>query len=121
MQCDRCKTVLETGEENKHLGQCLCEDCHMDALSPIRTCDPWAAHSAKTFETQMGGQATLTDLQKNILAILRETGGLERHDLLQRIGGQLSDADLTREFAPLRHMERARAEKRGDKVFLRLW
>lgn len=121
MQCDRCKTSLRAGEENEHLGRSLCEDCYMDALSPVRTCDPWAVHSAKTFESQMGGQATLTDLQKNILKILKETGGVERHELLQRIGDGFSDADLTREFAPLRHMEKARAEKRGDKVFLRLW
>ena len=26
-----------------------------------------------------------------------------------------------REFATLRHMEKARGEKRGDKVFLRPW
>ena len=93
----------------------------MDALSPVKTCDPWAVHSAKNFEAQMGGQAALTDQQNNILRILQETGGLERHQLIQRIGGEFSDADLTREFAPLRHMEKARAEKRGDKIFLRVW
>jgi len=93
----------------------------MDALSPVRTCDPWAVHSARTFEAQMGGQATVTDLQRKILGILKETGGLERHELVPRVGDGFTDADLTREFAPLRHMEKARAEKRGDKVFLRLW
>jgi hypothetical protein len=121
MQCDTCKTDLRAGEENEHLGRSLCEDCYMDALSPVRTCDPWAVHSAKTFEAGMGGQASLTDMQKKILSLLKDTGGLERHELLQRIGGTFSDADLTREFAPLRHMEKARAEKREGKVFLRLW
>jgi hypothetical protein len=121
MQCDRCKSIIPENEENGHLGQSLCEDCYMDALSPVRTCDPWAVHSAKTFEAQMGGLATLTDLQKIILNILHETGGVERHELMQRLGDGFSDADLTREFAPLRHMEKARAEKRGDTVILRLW
>ena len=121
MQCDRCKANIPTGEQNEHLGQNLCEDCYMDALSPVRTCDPWAVHSAKTFEAQIGGQAILSDLQNKILSILKETGGVERHELLQRMGGGFSDADLDRAFAPLRHMEKARAEKRGDKVFLRLW
>jgi hypothetical protein len=121
MQCEQCKTILQAGEENNHLGRSLCEDCYMDMLSPVRTCDPWAVHSAKTFEAQMGAPAILTDQQKNILKILQETGGVERHELIQRIGGGFSDADMTREFAPLRHMEKARAEKRGDKVFLRLW
>jgi hypothetical protein len=121
MQCDRCKATVPSGDENDHLGQCLCENCYMDALSPVRTCDPWAVHSAKTFEAHMGGHADLTDLQKRILALLQETGGLERHELVQRLGDGFTDADLTREFAPLRHMEKARAEKRGNAVFLRLW
>jgi hypothetical protein len=121
MQCDKCKTDLRAGEENEHHGRCLCEDCYMDALSPVRTCDPWAVHSAKIFEAGRGGQSILTDVQKKILNILKETGGLERHELLRRMGGAFSDADLTREFAPLRHMEKARAEKRDERVFLRLW
>ena len=121
MQCERCTATIPAGEENDRLGRLLCEDCYMEALSPLKTCDPWAVHSAKNFDAQMGGQAALTDRQKEILGILQETGGLERHELVRRIGGEFSDADLTREFAPLRHMEKARAEKRGDKVFLRLW
>ena len=121
MECNRCKKSIPEGAENKHLSQYLCEDCYMDALSPVKTCDPWAVHSAKTFETLMGGQGTLTDVQKKILGILQETGGIGRQELLQRMGENLSDADLTREFASLRHMEKARAEKRGNLVFLRLW
>jgi len=121
MKCDRCKAIVPAGAQNGHLSQILCEDCYMDALSPVRTCDPWAVHSAKMFEAQLGGQADLSDLQNEILSILKETGGIERQDLLQRMGGGFSDADLDRAFAPLRHMEKARAEKRGDKVFLRLW
>ncbi len=93
----------------------------MDALSPVRTCDPWAVHSAKTFETRFGGQTTLTPRQEDILRILEESGGMERHELVQRLGADFSDADLERAFAPLRHMEKVRAEKRGDKIFLRLW
>ena len=74
----------------------LCEDCYMDALSPVRTCDPWAVHSAKTFEAQSSGQPALNDIQCRILAILKETGGLERHELVKQLGGRLSDADLER-------------------------
>ena len=121
MQCECCKASIPEGEENEHLGRILCEDCYMDALSPMRTCDPWAVHSAKTFENQFGGQSTLTLEQKNILKILEETGGIERHELVRRMGDGFSEADLEREFAPLRHMEKARAEKRDGKVLLRLW
>ena len=122
MECNHCKTSIATGEENEHLGQILCEDCYMDALSPVRTCDPWAIHSAKTFEkSQMSEHGILNNLQQRIIGILKETGGIERHELLQRMEGDVSDADLNRAFASLRHMEKARAEKRGNKVFLRLW
>ena len=121
MLCDGCKTEIAPGEVNEHFGRMLCEDCYMDALSPVRTCDPWAVHSAKTFEAQSSGQPALNDIQCRILAILKETGGLERHELVKQLGGRLSDADLERQFAPLRHMEKVRAEKRGDKIFLRLW
>jgi hypothetical protein len=121
MKCDRCKAAICEGEDHEHLGQCLCEDCYMDMLSPVKTCDPWAVHCARSFENLSGGQTHLTDVQKKILSILKETGGLERHELLRRMGGGFSDSDLTRAFAALRHMEKARAEKRSDKVFLRIW
>jgi hypothetical protein len=93
----------------------------MDTLSPVRTCDPWAVHSAKSLERHSGGETTLTPVQCEILSILEETGGLERPALLERLGGRLNMKELEREFSALRHMEKARAEKRGDRVVLRLW
>lgn len=121
MKCEQCKAEIDQGEEREHLGKVLCEDCYMDALSPARTCDPWAVHSAKSFERHTGGTATVTPIQAEILRILEKTGGLERATLLKRLNGRLSQAELEREIAALRHMEKARGEKRGDKVFLRPW
>jgi hypothetical protein len=121
MNCDRCGTMIESGEDREHGAQTLCEDCYMDAISPVRTCDPWAVHSAKSLEKHSGGVSTLTALQSEIMRILEETGGLERLELLQRLDGKLTLPQLEREFAALRHMEKARAEKRGPKVVLRLW
>ena len=118
MKCEKCGTQIEEGEEREHLGKQLCEDCYMDVLSPVRTCDPWAVHSAKTFEQTMGGTATLTPIQKEILNVLKETGGIEKPELLKRLKENLSMTQLEREFATLRHMEKARAEKRGDRVVL---
>ena len=90
-------------------------------LSPVRTCDPWAVHSAKTFEQNMGGTATTTPIQKEILSVLKETGGIEKPELLKRLKEELTMPQLEREFATLRHMEKARAEKRGDRVVLVCW
>lgn len=121
MQCQHCHCDIPDGQVYEHLSQVLCEDCYMDALSPVRTCDPWAVHSAKSFESQFGGQATLTPQQKQIMKILKETGGIERDQLVQRMGAGFSDADLDRAFAPLRHMEKVRAEKRDGRIYLKLW
>jgi hypothetical protein len=122
VECDRCHATIAPGEERHHSGQTLCEDCYMDALSPVRTCDPWAVHSAKTLAAH-GGDAgiPLTPFQSEILRILEETGGIEPTALLQRLGGKLTAKELEREFSALRHMEKARGEKRGDRVVWRLW
>jgi hypothetical protein len=121
MKCERCHTSIEAGEEREHLGQTLCEDCYMDVLSPVKTCDPWAVHSAKSFEQHTGGAATLTPIQSEILGILKQTGGIEPADLLPQLSCKLDQEELKRQFAALRHMEKARAEKRGDRVVWRLW
>jgi hypothetical protein len=93
----------------------------MDALSPPKGCDPWAVYSAKSFEKHSADTVTLTPIQKEILGILEETGGIEFQDLLRLLGGKLTPKKLEREFSTLRHMEKVRGEKRGDRVVCRLW
>jgi hypothetical protein len=109
MKCDRCNAAIEKGEEREHFGQLLCEDCYMDVLSPAKGCDPWAVHSAKSFERHSGSPVTLTPIQTEILEILEETGGVEREALLEHLEGKLTRPQLEREFATLRHMEKIRA------------
>ena len=121
MKCERCWADIEAEDEREHLGQTLCEDCYMDALSPVRTCDPWAVHSARSLERHSGGTTPLTRAQSEILAILKETGGIEPQSLLGRLGHTKTMKELEREFAALRHMEKVRGEKQGDRVIWRLW
>ena len=121
MECDRCHTNIEPEDEKQHLGQTLCEDCYMDVLSPTRTCDPWAVHSAKCFEKHAESAPILTPIQSEILLVLKETGGIEPQALLKELGGKVTQKEMEREFAALRHMEKARGEKRGDRVVWRLW
>ena len=116
MDCERCKEAIQNSEEREHLGQILCEDCYMDALSPARTCDPWAVHSAQTFARGSGGILELGDVQKKILQIVEETGGAEPRHIVERL--QIKPADLEREVAALRHMEKIRGELRQGKKFL---
>ena len=118
MQCQRCGDEIEAGEERDHYGRMLCEDCYMDALSPVKACDPWAVYSAKSIP-QTNEPAAMSETQTRILDVLRETGGLEPGHLVERVG--VKPTDLERDLASLRHMEKIRAELRDGKRYIILW
>jgi len=119
MKCRKCGVDILPGEERELYGEILCEDCYMDRLSPARPCDPWAVHSAKSFGGKPVGENELTPVQRRIIELLRETGGTELPVLSDRL--RLKPADLERELAALRHMEKIRAELRSGKKFICLW
>ena len=91
----------------------------MDTLSPARTCDPWAVHSAKTFIKKSGAPPEINETQAEILRILKESGGTEFSTLLRKL--HLKASDLEREIAALRHMEKVRGQLREGRKILRLW
>ena len=121
MKCDVCRIDIPAGDERDHLGRTLCEDCYMDVMSPMKTCDPWAVHSAKSFEENMGGTSTLNPIQREIVALLEKSGGLEPQELREKLDHKISMEELQREFSSLRHMEKVRAERREERLFWRLW
>lgn len=121
MKCDRCENTIAANEENIHQDKILCEDCYMIALSPIKTCDPWAVHSAKNFEKYAGDTKQLTEIQSAILKTLKNAGSLEPSELLEKLGSNMELSELQREFSTLRHMEKVKGEKQGEKVLWRLW
>jgi hypothetical protein len=118
VMCDRCGSHIPDEEGREYYGKLLCEDCYMDALSPTRTCDPWAVHSAKQLGDRTGGLQT-NPLQKKILEALTETGGMEPGDLARRMG--MKPVELDRETAALRHMEKVRGELREGRKYIVLW
>lgn len=119
MKCEKCGQDIREGEEHDYNDQAICDDCYMDALSPTRTCDPWAVYTAKSISDKASGALQLNDIQTKILDILEETGGLEFSVLVERIGED--HRAVEREFAALRHIEKVRAEMREDKKVMRLW
>jgi hypothetical protein len=121
MDCDKCGSTVESGDERNHQNQIFCEDCYMIALSPIKTCDPWSVHSATNFEKCTGETKHLTLVQSEILQILKAEGSMEPAMLLGKLGGNIQLEDLQREFSTLRHMEKVKGEKQGQNVFWRLW
>jgi hypothetical protein len=58
-------------------------------------------------------------VQEKILKILEETGGIEPGLLARRL--ELRPADLERESAALRHMEKVRGEMRDGRRVVVLW
>ena len=116
MKCDKCNSSIESGDEREHMGKVLCEDCYMDALSTVKACDPWAVYAAKSLS---GDSTKLTKRQESILAVLKETNGIEPELLARKLDLKLSD--LERELATLRHMEKIRAAKDGDRKVICLW
>lgn len=119
MKCDKCNEPIDQKEKRELHGQTLCEDCYMDRLSPAKACDPWAVFAAKSFSGKDGATAALTEIQSKILEILKEIGGVAPEIISEKL--QLKPADLDREIATLRHMEKVRGELREGKKILRLW
>jgi len=119
LRCDRCRADIVDGEEHVHLGQTLCEDCYMDALSPARTCDPWAVHSARGMTAGQAGALELTETQQEILRILAESGGLSLEKLARQLA--MKQTDVERQIAALRHMEKVRGALVNGVRVIRLW
>jgi hypothetical protein len=116
--CTKCGAALEPGEAREYAGRELCEDCFLDALSITKTCDPWAVHTAKSLKDLPGGHA-LTPLQQQLYDLVKERGEISIPDACAHLG--LTEEELRREFAPLRHMEMLRGCKKDNLVHLTLF
>lgn len=118
--CEKCGVGIQEMDAHDHYGEILCDDCYMDALSPARSCDPWAVHSAKRLEMAGGSQKLpLNETQSRIVEFLKQVGEAEHAVICEQL--QIDPKTLQREAAALRHMERIKGQKREDKVVLCLW
>jgi len=98
----------------EYQGSLFCENCYMDLLSPPKACDPWAVHSAKTFLKGKDKLSTLTHSQANVVNYIKGKGEATLEELLENLN--LTEEELRREFAALRHMEILRATKKEGKI-----
>ena len=119
IQCARCSKEIEKQQCYEHQGKVFCEDCYMDILSPPKACDPWAVHSAQTFLKGKDKLSTLTPLQLSVVNYLKKKGEATLEELIQNLN--LTEEELRREFAVLRHMEVLRATKKGGQIFYLLF
>lgn len=91
----------------------LCDDCAMDALSPVQPCDPWAVKMAKgSFATTADAVATLQGLERELYARVLERGSLPVAEANAQL--DVGAADVRRAFSVLRHMELLRGRKNPD-------
>jgi hypothetical protein len=117
-KCARCGTAVDADEIKEYRGEELCEDCYMDALSPAVVCDPWAVYTAKSLKDVPGGQ-DLTPTQQKLYDLVKERGEVPMTEVAAHLG--LTEEELRREFAPLRHMEKLRGCKKGDTIYFTLF
>jgi len=118
-KCSRCGKTLEKHECYEHQGKVFCEDCYMDILSPPKACDPWAVHSAQTFLKGKDKLSTLTPLQLKIVDYIRGKGETTMEEMMENL--RLTEKEIRREFAVLRHMEILKATKKEDTIFYLLF
>jgi len=108
---------MEIGEGKGHLGKILCEDCYLEVMSPSQACDPWAVHLAKSDKGRSGVQ--LTPDQQKLYDLVKERGMISFPEAASLMG--LTEEDVRREFATLRHLELLRGHKQRQQVFIALF
>lgn len=118
MECQKCRREITDDDSFTHLGQVLCEDCYMDAMSPTKSCDPWAVYTATRTRESSGltGVEGLTTLQQEMYEFIKNQGKVTADDIITKFN--LTQKDLQNQFATLRHCELVKGKKEGDKVFI---
>ena len=118
MKCDCCGAEISADDSYQYLGKTLCEDCYIDIRYPAKVCDPWAVYSATRSRESLGlkGTAGLTELQQAIYQFIRERGKVTRGQLIENF--KLTEAELQRQLATLRHCELVKGHKEDNSIYL---
>ena len=118
MECERCKQPIPEGEACNYCGKVLCEDCYIQAIEPLRTCDVAAVHSAKTHRAMFGQTGTdgLTELQKNIFEHVKKHSKTTKSELISTF--DLSVLELDKQISILRHCELIKARKIENEIYI---
>ena len=117
--CERCTKMITEEEKHEHLGRTYCEDCYMDILSPPKACDPWAVYTSRTTLQGQDKFSALTPLQQRLVDFVKRKGEASAEEIMRDTN--LSEQELKREFAALRHMEVLRGEKKGAGVVYKIF
>jgi dissimilatory sulfite reductase (desulfoviridin) alpha/beta subunit len=118
MKCDRCGREVKEGDSYTHFGETLCEDCYLDMRLEVKACDPWAVHSATRLRESSGlmGAEGLNELQKVIYELVKSKGKVTRQEVMEIL--TLSEQEIQKQLAILRHCELVKGYKEDGKVYL---
>lgn len=118
VKCDRCGREVSADDSYQYSGETLCEDCYIDIRYPAKTCDPWAVYSAMMLRKTLGLKGTegLTELQQAIYEFIRGRGKVTREQLIRNF--EITEAELQRQLATLRHCELVKGHKEGNSIYL---
>jgi hypothetical protein len=117
MECDRCGTNMDAADCRELGGKKLCEDCFLEAANPPQSCDPWAVRLAKSDKGRSGLQ--LSPGQQKLYDLVKERGTISFPEAAKFLG--LSEEDVRREFATMRHLELLREHKQRQQVLIALF
>lgn len=120
MLCDKCGEEIGGGKVFEHAGSSYCEDCYLETVTVLKTCDPMAVRSARITRERLGqkGTAGLLPIQQKIYHYLREHGKMTRARIAEEFG--LEQKELEKHFSVLRHCELVRGMKEGDVIYMTL-
>lgn len=116
MKCENCGAEIQDGEAMQARGQTVCEDCYIDMMAKPKACDPWAVYSAKNLSQ---ASFELNETQSAIVEYLEENGPTPPEKLVRDLN--ISMDEFERQMAPLRHMEKVRAQLREGEKVICLW
>jgi len=118
MKCNRCGSDITERDSFTYRGETLCEDCYLDIRLEVKACDPWAVYSATRSRESANFKGTvgLTDLQKEIYALVKRKGKVTREEVIENLN--VSEQELQTQLATLRHCELVKGHKEGDKIYL---
>ncbi len=118
MICDKCSDMIEKNEERNHKSEILCEDCYLDILTPVKSCEPWAEYNARAFSGD--SVESLTDIQKEIINVLKKNSNSETRTIHEKMRTEIPYSEFERNFSTLKNMGKFKGEKRDGVLYLSL-
>lgn len=81
MECQKCQASIPEGDERKHRGEVVCEDCYIDSLHAEKpVCNPWAEYLSTRSASEGEKSVLKLNDRKNIEVLLQATYSLGATD-----------------------------------------